>query len=245
MWTPTGASFESLQKELAAAQAQGEAYARELAAVFRISESSTGTPSSVAPSSRSSRAPASSGDGLAVLVAAVRALGADLRGILAAIGRDIVPLRDLPGEPGEIAASVARHVTGASQVVADLTRLGTCPVGELPRLVDLAELVRDVVANERARAARRGVELVFRGPGDAEAVVETGAMTAPGASSPRLRHRSLACGCHGGRGSDGRSVGIRPNVPTRGAAHRPASAQGNVLSRILDAIASAVPRVSP
>jgi signal transduction histidine kinase len=169
--------LESLQKELAAAQAQGEAYARELAAVFRSGDTAPSISNAFGPSSRSSLAPTSASDGLAVLVAAVRAIGADLRGILAAIGRDIVPLRDVPGEAGEIAASVARHVTGASQIVADLARLGTCPVGELPRVADVAELVREVVASERTRAARRGVELVFRAPADAEEILETGALT--------------------------------------------------------------------
>ena len=44
--------------------------------------------------------PSSSGDGLAVLVAAVRALSADLRGILSAVGRDILIeiLQDLGAE---------------------------------------------------------------------------------------------------------------------------------------------------
>jgi len=160
--------LESLKRELAAAQAQGEAYARELAVMFNREVSSIPGPPlmpgsiSVIPP-LSSRFPVS-GDGLAVLVASVRALGADLRGILSAIGRDIAPLRDREGESGEIAASVGRHVTGASEVVADLARLGACPIGELHRSSDVADLVREVVQSDQVRAARHEVRVVVNAP---------------------------------------------------------------------------------
>jgi signal transduction histidine kinase len=94
----------------------------------------------------------------------MRSLGADLRGILSAIGRDIAPLRDRDGEAGEIAASVGRHVTGASEVVADLARLGACPIGELHRSSDLADLVREVVQSDQIRAARHEVRVVVNAP---------------------------------------------------------------------------------
>ena len=42
---------------------------------------------------------------------------------------------------------------------------------------DIAELVREVVTSERARAARRGVDLLFRGPTDTEELLEIGALT--------------------------------------------------------------------
>ena len=51
--------MESLKKELAAAQAQGEAYARELAAVFRSGDTVPGIVGTSGPPSRSSRAPTS------------------------------------------------------------------------------------------------------------------------------------------------------------------------------------------
>jgi len=166
--------MESLKKELAAAQAQGEAYARELAAVFTrdatISSIPGPPPLPGGTFARSSRMPPS-GDGLAVLVAAVRVLGADLRGILSAIGRDIVPLRERAGEVGEIAASVGRHVTGASEVVADLARLGACPIGELPRQADVVELLREVAQNDQPRAARHDVKVTVRAPDALEELV--------------------------------------------------------------------------
>ena len=161
--------LESLKRELAAAQAQGEAYARELAVLFNREVGAIpgpppmpGSISAIPP--LSSRFPAGGADGLPVLVASMRSLGADLRGILAAIGRDIAPLRDREGEAGETAQSVGRHVTAASEVVADLARLGACPIGELHRSTDLADLVREVVQSDLVRAARHEVRVVVNAP---------------------------------------------------------------------------------
>ncbi len=168
--------LEGLKKELAAAQAQGEAYARELAAVFSRGDSLPGLAAPPPSPSRPSHLPSSSADGLAVLVAAVRALSADLRGVLSAVGRDIAPLRDRPGDVGEIAASVGRHVTGAAEVIGDLARLGTCPVGELPRPADVTELLRQAAQSERARATRHDVDIVLELPDSAEDTLEVGAI---------------------------------------------------------------------
>ena len=242
---------ENLKKELAAAQAQGEAYARELAAVFKgdstmsgigpvsgPSGSPTVATSSVPP--RPSRLPSSTSDGLAVLVAAVRALSADLRGILSAVGRDIAPLRDIPGDVGEIVASVGRHVTGASEVVADLARLGTCPVGELPRLCDLADLLRDAVDSERGRATRHGVELALDAPENAEDTLEVGAVgvllqvlvghaieASSSGSTVTIELKETAAAYHVSFDDTGPSL--------------PPSARGSVLSRDFDAIAHGRP----
>jgi signal transduction histidine kinase len=149
-----------LRRELAAAQAQGEAYARELAAVMSRSEPppprSTGSPGPV--------------DGLAPLVGVARSLVTDVRGILAAVGRDMAPLRERgrwgerDAEIAEIAASVGRHVTAASEVVSDLARLAGCPLFELPNSCNLRDLTRDVVKAEKLRASRHGVEIVLEAP---------------------------------------------------------------------------------
>lgn len=165
--------LESLKKELAAAQAQGQAYARELAAVFARHDQHGPLSRGMSPSQHPPSA-----DGLAVLVAAARTLGAELRGILSAIGRDVAPLREQAGEPGEIAASVNRHVTGASELVADLTRLGACPVGEFARHTDVAALLRDAVRVNASRAERREVGIDIEAPANAYAVVPSGAVAA-------------------------------------------------------------------
>jgi hypothetical protein len=148
---------DELRKELAAAQAQGEAYARELAAV----RSSRSEPPP--PGGRSSAAP--NADGLSSLVGMARALVTDVRGILAAIGREVAPLRERDkwgaheSEINDLAASVSRHVTAASEVVSDLARLAGCPLFELPASCNLADVIRDVVKSEQLRATRHGVTI--------------------------------------------------------------------------------------
>ena len=240
--------LESLKRELAAAQAQGEAYARELAVVFNREVSSIPGPpllpgsSSVLPP-LSSRFPSAGGggDGLAVLVASVRALGADLRGILSAIGRDIAPLRDREGESGEIAASVGRHVTGASEVVADLARLGACPIGELHRSSDVADLVREVVQSDQVRAARHDVRIVVTAPDHLEENV-------PAASLNVLVHALLD---HAITASPPGSevlltLADEPNGPQitfdDAGPSLPPSARSGLLSRDFEAIALGRPR---
>lgn len=155
---------ETLRRELAAAQAQGEAYARELAAVMGKSD--------IPPSYRvGSLSQHPAGEALAVVVAMSRAIVADIRGIMASIGRDMAPLRDRDRwgdraeEIGEIAASVARHVTAASEVVSDLGKLAAAPLFELPGPVNLVHMLRDLTRTEAARAARHGVEISLTVPG--------------------------------------------------------------------------------
>jgi signal transduction histidine kinase len=184
--------------------------------------------------------PASSGDGLAVLVAAVRALSADLRGILSAVGRDLAPLRDREGEVGEIAASVGRHVTGAAEVVSDLARLGTCPVGEMPRPADLCDLLRQAVQGERARAQRHGVTLALEAPECVEDTFEIGSLSvlfqvlidhaieaSPGGATVTLRVEETPAAYQ---------VTFDDSGPLL-----PPSARGSVLSRDFDAMAQGRP----
>jgi signal transduction histidine kinase len=174
--------LETLKKELAAAQAQGEAIARELAAAVGGGASVTPQPPNVSEHARPtphtglpSHMPGS--EGLGVLVAAARAVGTQLRGILSAIGRDMSPLRDRNDEAGEIALSVARHTTAGSEIVADLARLGACPIGELPRLANVAEMLRDVVRSDLVRGARHDVRVQVNAPDTIEDVVPAGALT--------------------------------------------------------------------
>ena len=168
----TARELVSLKKELAAAQAQGEAYARELAALFSKGDTQAGPPSM--PSRPSHRAPGD--DSLTVLVAALRALGTELRGVLSAVGREIAPLRGHAGDVGEAASSVARHVTAASEVLSDLARVGSFPLGELPRVVDIVEVLRDILRDETARTARHDVKVELLGVDAALDVVPAGGL---------------------------------------------------------------------
>ncbi len=151
---------ETLRRELAEAQAQGEAYARELAQVITSARSEP--PPAASPSVPPAAPPL---DALAALVGAASAIVGDVRGILASIGRDLTPARARAAATGadeelvQALASVSRHVTAASEIVADVGRVASCPVAELPRSCDVAELVRDVVAAEAARASRHDVRI--------------------------------------------------------------------------------------
>jgi two-component system, OmpR family, sensor kinase len=176
--------LENLRKELAAAQAQGEAYARELAAMFAQTDVPSSTPEPAFRMPVSTSLDPATRESLSVLVAAVRVVGADLRGILSAVGRDITPLRDREGEAGEIAASVSRHITAASEVIADLTRLGSCPIGELPRHFDGVDLLLDVVREDSGKAARQDVRVKVEG-------LESGFMVVPQATFTVLLHMLL------------------------------------------------------
>jgi signal transduction histidine kinase len=123
---------------------------------------------------RSEPAPASPsgavGTQLSSLVGTARALVTDVRGILAAIGRDMAPLRergrwgDHDAEIGEIAASVNRHIAAASEIVSDLARLAGCPLGELPTPCQVGAILREVVKAETARASRHEVSIVVDVP---------------------------------------------------------------------------------
>ncbi len=154
---------ETLRRELAAAQAQGEAYARELAAVMGKSD----VPPSVGVGSLSQH-PA--GEALAVVVAMSRSIVAEIRGIMASIGRDMAPLRDRArwGDRGEevneIASSVGRHITAASEVVSDLSKLTTAPLFDLPGPMNMVHVLRDITRTEAARAARHDVTLELQAP---------------------------------------------------------------------------------
>lgn len=161
--------LENLKRELAAAQQQGEEYARELAAMF-ASTSMKPTPAS--PSIE----PVSS-EGLVSLVAGTRVLGSELRGIFSAITRDLLPLRDRKDEVGEVIASAMRHVTAASETMTDLARLGSCPIGELPRHADVADALREVVRDDIGRAARHDVRVTVVAPTNAYDVVPIGALS--------------------------------------------------------------------
>ncbi len=161
--------LEDLKRELAAAQQQGEEYARELAAMF-ASATSRSMPAS--PSIE----PVSS-EGLVGLVAGTRVLGSELRGIFSAITRDLLPLRDRKDEVGEVVSSAMRHVTAASETLGDLARLGSCPIAELPRHADMADSLREIVKESMGRAARHDVRVTVNAPDRAYDVVPIGALS--------------------------------------------------------------------
>lgn len=154
--------IESLRKELEAAQQQGEAYARELAAVFATGDTGaqpSGAPSTIPP-------PATS---LAPLASMASAIAAQLRPLVYPTTRE--------GEPAPPIAegTVALQL---NELLSDLQRLAKVPLDELPTHLDVAALVRAVVEDADARATRHGVSIQFDVTGPVHAFVWPGAFRA-------------------------------------------------------------------
>ena len=138
-----------LRRELEAAQRQGEAYARELAAVFSYSQ---------APPPRFSSQPAESQRSLTALCAMAAAMSGELRSIFSTIERELVVLRESK-TPLPIPETLTQQTAIGSEIVTDLVRLGQCPVYESVQHVNLADAVRAVMADLEHRAIKRGVTL--------------------------------------------------------------------------------------
>jgi signal transduction histidine kinase len=148
---------EDLRRELEAAQRQGEAYARELAAVFSYSQSSP---------PRFSSHPAESNKTLNAISAMAAGVSVQLRSLFRALsrseggaGKERAPsYPPAPGDPLDLGA----------EFVTDLGRLAECPVYESIQHLNFADAVRSAMAELESRAARRGVILKGQIPNHAD-----------------------------------------------------------------------------
>jgi two-component system, OmpR family, sensor kinase len=168
-----------LRKELDEARKQGEAYARELAAVWASSDepvSSSSYPPALTPAA----------DRHAVMTRLAGGIAATLRTILSPIGRDLSDLRapsaprrsspDLEAaaraEVDEKIEAIRRKLVVAQEFVAELSWVGEGEVGEPLRAVDVAEVVRAQAKVLESRAARAGVAVrVHVVPDDSATVI--------------------------------------------------------------------------
>jgi two-component system OmpR family sensor kinase len=144
---------ESLRRELEAAQKQGEAYARELAAVFSYSQP--------APPRFSSK-PAEINLTLSALTAMASGMSAQLRSVFSILERELSALRE--GKSAAASEPLSQQMALGSEIVTDLVRLAQCPVYESMQHVNLADSVRAAMAELDSRAGRRGVILKSRIP---------------------------------------------------------------------------------
>jgi two-component system OmpR family sensor kinase len=153
-----------LRKELDEARKQGEAYARELAAVWASSDepvSSSSYPPPLSPAA----------DRHAVVTRLAGGIAATLRSILSPIGRDLSDLRapaaprrsspDLEaaarGDIDEKIEGIRRKLVVVQEFVAELSWIGEGEAGEPLRALDLVEVVRAQAKILEARAARGGI----------------------------------------------------------------------------------------
>lgn len=175
-----------LRKELDEARKQGEAYARELAAVWAAGDE---------PLAQSSYPPPATpaADRHAAVARLAGGIAATLRAMLSPVGRELADVRaamstrrsspDLEAASKESIderlESIRRKLLSVQDFVGELAAIGESDPRELQREVDLFDVVRGEVRMLEARAARTGVELLVRTIPD-----EPGAR-APTRASPR------------------------------------------------------------
>lgn len=149
--------MDELRKELEQAQQLGEAYARELAAVFAAGDLPKLTPT---------QAPAS--EQLSFLVAMSRAMVRPLREIFSGL-RDQPNPDAAPGSKAWGAANAqgpisARHISAGYELVGELARISEIKLEDQRADLDLTRLAKSALQAAEGRAARHGVTLEFDGP---------------------------------------------------------------------------------
>jgi signal transduction histidine kinase len=140
-----------LRKELAQAQQLGEAYARELAAVFAAGDLPESTTAVDSPGVAARR--------FDLLVGFASAVHHALSPVFRAMKDDADRLGS-----GDAAKKMAAHITAGFEFVSELGRIATCPHDESMETVDLARAVRVAIAEAEGRAARHGVSLAAELP---------------------------------------------------------------------------------
>ncbi len=155
-----------LRKELDEARKQGEAYARELAAVWSASDEGVSSSNYPPPLTAATGRYGS-------IVRLAGGVAATLRATLSPIGRDLVDLRPTPASrrssPDLEAAArldgddkveaIRRKLLVVQEFVAELASIGEGEADEPSRVVDLLEVVRGQVRGLEGRAARGGVSV--------------------------------------------------------------------------------------
>jgi two-component system, OmpR family, sensor kinase len=177
---------ERLRKELDEARKQGQAYARELAAVWAAGDEPVAQSSYPPPAT-----PAADRHG--VLARLAGGVAATLRAMLSPVGREIAELRSVAGNPRKSSPDleaparndvddrleqIRRKLLAVQEFVAELAAVGESDPHELQREVDLIELVRAEVRALEPRAERAGTEVIVR-------TVPEDAARAPTRASPR------------------------------------------------------------
>lgn len=151
---------EALRKELNEARAQGEAYARELAAVFERGFEDESHPSTFPPAGVVGRADHRFG----TIAQFAGGIASELRSLLSPLGRDLQTLRggarSIPVESiDERIEAIRRRLLQVQEFVAGLASIGELEAGELPAEIDLMEIGRTAVRSLMPRAERGDVQL--------------------------------------------------------------------------------------
>jgi len=170
----------ALRKELDEARKQGEAYARELAAVFAQGEEMA------AVTSQSSFPPASIAPGnerFAVVNRFAGGIAAELRALLSPLGREIQSLKSMappspgmssrppppPGSTGSLEGddrveAMRRRLVSVQDFLSGLAAVGELDPAEPVVDIDVADLTRTAVRGLGARVERYGVDVDVDAP---------------------------------------------------------------------------------
>lgn len=179
---------EALRRELDEARRQGEAYARELAAMLdrdeTLGQSSLPPPPSPPESGRF--------DAIARLASGV---AAELGGLLGPLAKDVGALKRLEITDDDLDL-VRRRVAHALELVAQLGHLGELRSDELVEAVDLVAALRAAVSACEGTAAKSGVKLVQRDTSGAARVLA--APRAVSALAQQLLRAAIAASSKGG-----------------------------------------------
>jgi signal transduction histidine kinase len=157
-----------LRKELDEARKQGQAYARELAAMWSAGEEAV--THSTAPPLASSAA-----DRHAVVARLAGGIAATLRAMLSPVGRELGEMRSSSARKsapdGDLLVrselegrleGIRQRLLSAQDFVGELASIGESDPNEGPREIDLADIARLEVRALEARAARANVRLNVR-----------------------------------------------------------------------------------
>jgi hypothetical protein len=159
---------EALRKELDEARAQGEVYARELAAVFERGEE-VATISSVPPAPGPPAA-----ERFATITKVCAGVASELRATLGPLTRDLGALRrhDVTDEQLD---TLRRRLSHTQELVASLRSIGSLPAQELETEVDLVEIARAAARDGNAFGERNQVKVVVKVPEGARVYARCGA----------------------------------------------------------------------
>jgi two-component system, OmpR family, sensor kinase len=158
-----------LRKELEQAQQLGEAYARELAAVFATGD----LPSDRGEEPAADVAAARFDLLISTCSAVLRLTGGWFEGLRA----DLTNAGQQLGNPVSLAQPVLQRLSSGLEMLGELRRVAECPRQEAPRRVNVADLAREVATGAEARAARHTVKLAVEIPRSAEATTRPSALT--------------------------------------------------------------------
>jgi two-component system, OmpR family, sensor kinase len=152
-----------LRKELDEARKQGEAYARELAQVFTQGEEAPSPSQFPPPSTEGS----STRERVSTLARFSAGIAAELRGLLAQVGRDVqhfraqgaMSSRQLSEDLEDPLEAVKRRLRQVQELVSDLAMVGEIDPNEGMAQLDLVDVMRSAARSLAPQIERGGVEV--------------------------------------------------------------------------------------